>query len=253
MSCLLVAGPSTIRVTLLDGCGAPVVGDENAFVASCFTSIAMNSDTDTVDDTIYRDGTGSVCAIKRGCTTLLGYTVEANLNGVTPGLVSLMTGNPVVAGTDGEAIGYDDCAIQCNHGFALEVWNEVIGDACADGEVTYMYTLLPWVTGGYVTDLELGTDALAFQVTGTTRAGGNWGVGPWNVQGDPAAPMLTPLGASCHRRIMSTNVAPPEASCDPVEVPAPTGGGEGLVANTFAKTTGGTKTADVKEPATSAA
>ncbi|MFJ8143279.1 hypothetical protein [Streptomyces sp. NPDC096013] len=77
---------------------------------------------------------------------------------------------------------------------------------------------MPWVTNGIIGDLEIGSEAVTLQITGSTRAGRSWGVGPYDVQpidsaGTPG-PMLTPLDASCHRRTFLTTVAPPVPSCD---------------------------------------
>ncbi|MEU8472604.1 hypothetical protein AB0F30_32770 [Streptomyces sp. NPDC029006] len=71
-------------------------------------------------------------------------------------------------------------------------------------------------------DLEIGSEAVTLQVTGSTRSGGAWGAGPYDVNRDvngAPSPMLTPLGSTCHRRIFITDVPPPAPSCDYVAVP----------------------------------
>jgi hypothetical protein len=127
-------------------------------------------------------------------------------------------------GYDAKPIGFDTCSIKCDTGFAVELWAEVLGDACVAGATgQWIYFLLPWVTNGLLGDLEIGSEAVTLQVTGHTKAGGNWGVGPYDVQPADAAntpgPMLTPLGPSCHRRTFITTVEPPVPSCDYVPVP----------------------------------
>jgi hypothetical protein len=224
MACLLPIGPSTLRATLLDACGKPVTGVGNAYVADCFTSISMSAVTDDQDDIIYKNAAGKLCAVKRGCSTLLGYDVEMHISGVQPELVALLTGDPEVLDAGGATVGYDSCAYNCNHSVAIEVWAELIGDTCSTpGAVPqYLYTVIPWLQNVTVGDLEYGTDALDFQLTGKTRAGGQWGVGPWNVvpaTPGPSGPMLTPLGSSCHRRVQSTTIAPPAAACTAIAVP----------------------------------
>ncbi|MFG2626551.1 hypothetical protein [Streptomyces sp. NPDC048473] len=53
-------------------------------------------------------------------------------------------------------------------------------------------------------DLELANETVNFTLTGSTRTGGKWGVGPYDVMAQDAAgtpgPMLTPLGSTCYRR-----------------------------------------------------
>ncbi|MDQ0761982.1 hypothetical protein [Streptomyces canus] len=219
MSCPLIANADVMRITRVDQCGNPVCGEDNGFVFECFSSLAMNVNSDDGDDITYKAANGKVCGTKRGCPTFNGLDLELNVFSVSPEMVEILTGNPVFLGYDGTPIGFDTCSIQCNTGFALELWAEVLGEECADGaEGQWLYWLMPWVTNGIIGDLEIGSEAVTLQITGSTRAGGSWGVGPYDVQPLDAAgtpgPMLTPLSSSCHRRTFLTTVAPPEPSCD---------------------------------------
>ncbi|ALO79406.1 hypothetical protein [Streptomyces phage phiSAJS1] len=224
MSCNFVANIDTIRVTEVDACGKPVVGAENAFVTNCVATLAMNVVTDDQDDKIFRAANGNLCAIKRGCRTLLGYDTELTVLQASPEMIGIMTGNPAYLDAAGETVGFDDCSIQCNAGYAIEFWAELAGQVCSTtGAVKYLYGVLPWVTNGLLSDLELGAEAVNFQLDGSTRAGGQWGTGPFNVvngTGGTPAKMTTPLGATCHRRMLITELAPPVASCVAVAVPA---------------------------------
>lgn len=239
MSCDLIAALDVVRVTRLDVCGAPVAG-ENAFVTDCQASLAMNPNIETADDIIYRSSNGKLCGVKRGCPSLLGYDVEFNFYQVSPQLVDVLTNQPVVVDSAGEPVGNDDCDIVCDGGFALEFWTQLIGQNCTDtGAPRYLYGIIPWVSNAYLSDLELGGEAVTFQLIGASRAGGRWGVGPYDVTlngpapGTPG-PMLTPLGASCHRRMFITNVAPPvpDPDCDYATVPPPAEPPEGFAART---------------------
>ncbi len=230
MACSLIANLDTVRVTKLDACGVPLVGP-NAFVTECVASVAMNPNIDTQDDKVYRAANGSLCGFKPGCPTLLNYNLEFNFFQVSPQLADVLTGSPVVLDAGGEPVGFDSCNINCTGGFALEFWAELLNQDCAEtGTPQYLYVLIPWVSNAYLTDLEIGSDAVTFQVLGSSRAGGGWGVGPYDVvdtaipPATPAVPgpMLTPLGATCHRRIMTTTIAPPvpDPDCDYATVPA---------------------------------
>lgn len=226
MSCNLIANLDVVRVTKVDVCGVPIAG-ENAFVTECVASVAMNPNIDTQDDVIYRAANGVLCGVKRGCPTLLGYDLEFNFFQFSPELLDVLTGSPVVVDNIGEPVGSDSCTINCATGFALEFWVELIGAACADGTPQYLYGVLPWITNAYVTDLEIGSEQVTFQLLGSTRAGGGWGEGPYDVVLNGAAPgapgpMLTPLGPDCHRRMQLTPVAPPvpDPDCDYATVPA---------------------------------
>lgn len=224
----LIANADTIRVTRLDGCGRPVCGEDNGFVFDCFASLQMNPNVDDGEDVEYRAANGRICGFKRGCPSFRGFDIELEFFAVSPELIELMTGNPVVFGYDAKPIGYDDCSVQCNSGFALELWAEVIGEDVCDAQGSggaWIYFLLPWVTNGVLGDMEIGNEAASLTLNGATRAGGGWGTGPYNVMpinvGGTAGPLLTPIGANCHRRTILTTIAPPTPLSDYTAVTGP--------------------------------
>ena len=200
-------------------------------MSECVASVGMAPNIDTQDDVIYRAANGTLCGVKRGCPTLLGYDLTLDFFQVSPQLTSVLTNQPEVLDAGGELVGTDDCSIQCSGGFALEFWAELVGQNCTDtGDPRYLYVLLPWVSNAYISDLTIGSEQVTFQLLGNTKSGGRWGVGPYDVvqdaEGAPS-PMLTPLGPSCHRRMQIVTVAPPvpDPECDfatvPPLVPAP--------------------------------
>jgi hypothetical protein len=226
MTCDFIDALDTMRVTKVDQCGNPIPGP-NAFVTSCVASLAMNVVLDEQDDKIYRAANGNLCAVKRGCPSLLGYDIELHIQQFSPELLDILTRQPLVLSNTGAPAGVDSCNIPCNEGFALEFWATLMGQNCTTtGVQRYLYVLLPWITNAYLNDLEFGADVLDMQLNGSTRAGGQWDVGPYNVtlNGAPpgtAGPMLTPLGPTCHRRMQIVEVPPPAVSCDYVTVPTP--------------------------------
>lgn len=227
MSCPLIANLDTIRVTKVDACGVPIPGATSGFVTECIASLSMENNIDEGDDVVFKAANGKLCGFRKACPSLLNIDVTLTVFQASPELFDVLTGNPVVDDFGGDPIGTDTCAISCAAGFALEGWAEVLDDNCANGGTPkWVYFLLPWVTNGLIGDLEIGSEAVNFEITGSTRAGGGWGQGPYNVMGIDAlgtpGPMLTPLGATCHRRIMEVTVAPPTPSCDYTTVPAPT-------------------------------
>lgn len=222
MTCSYISNLTAVRLTKVDRCGDPIAGP-NAFANECVATLAMNPVLDEQDDRIFRAANGSLCAVKRGCPSLLGYDVELTVLFSSPELISIVTGNPTYSDAAGEVVGVDDCSVQCDTGFALEFWAELAGEPCSvTGNEKFLYGVLPWVTNGILTDIEFGAEAVNFQLNGSTRAGGQWGTGPFNVvlgAGNTPAPMTTPLGATCHRRMLITEVAPPVSSCEFVTVP----------------------------------
>ena len=226
VTCSYIANLTAARFTQVDECGVPIVGATSGYTSECAaSSIAMSPVTDDTDDVIYKAPNGTLCAVKRGCRTLLGYDITVNLMQVSPELTEVLTGNPVVLNSGGTVVGNDTCAVQCRAGFAMEFWAELIEPTCTTGAAQYLYVLVPWATNGLIGDFEVGAEAVNFELTASSRAGGGWGTGPYDVVSTttPAVTpgrLLTPLGSTCHRRIQITTVAPPTSSCTYTPVPA---------------------------------
>jgi hypothetical protein len=86
--------------------------------------------------------------------------------------------------------------------------------------VEYGYSLFPWVIEGTVGDLTFENGAANFVVNARTRAGSNWGTGPYNVDLSDATanlntpiPLLTPILSNQHNRMFLTRLAPPASAC----------------------------------------
>lgn len=88
----------------------------------------MNRSVEEGADVEYKAANGRICGFKRGCPSFRGFDIELNFFSVSPELIKIMTGSPVYYDFAGSPIGYDDCSIQCNSGFALELWAEVLGE-----------------------------------------------------------------------------------------------------------------------------
>lgn len=226
MTCSFIANAEVARITRVDSCGRPVCGADNGFVFECLTSLAMSPQYEDGTDVLYKAANGKRCAYKKGCPTLTGIEATINFQFISPEFIEIATGQPVVVGFDGEPIGYDDCDVKCDTGLAIELWSEILEDCdpAATNQGSWIYALLPWVTQATLGDIEIGSEAVELTLTGTTRSGGGWGVGPYLVQeqdalGTPGT-LLTPLGSTCHRRIFRTEVPPPTASCDYTPVTA---------------------------------
>ncbi|WP_433341735.1 hypothetical protein [Streptomyces sp. CA-253872] len=219
MSAPLISNAATVRVTRVDGCGRPVCGEDSAYVTDCFASVEMAANVEDGTDITFIAANGRQCGFKRGCPTLNGFDLTFTFYQASPELIEIMTGSPVYFDYAGKPVGFDSCAIPCNSGFALEVWTDVLGDDVCEDEAakgSWVYFLLPWLTNGQLGDVELAGEGVNLTLTGATRAGGRWGLGPYDVQAQDTAgtagPMLTPIGKDCHRRIFITSTPPPETS-----------------------------------------
>lgn len=222
MSCVFLAGIDTLRFTRLDNCGRPVCSADGSFVTNCVASLNLTSNTEDGAEISYVNGRGDRCGYLRRCPTLSDLTVELEVLFASPELLDIATASPVRFDYAGEVIGFETGNVSCTP-FALEGWINVLNQECADNVPgQWLYVLLPWVSGAILGDLEITGEATNFTITGNTRAGGSWGVGPYNVQAADAAntpgPLLAPLEATSHRAIQLTTVPPPTPSCDYVPV-----------------------------------
>lgn len=209
-----LAEGGVVRLTRVDQCGRPVEGEDNAIASECWASVQMTPNVNTGNDIEMLGMNGRSCAFKRACPDFRGFDVTAQFWEASPEQVELLTGNPVVFDHNGNPVGWDDCQVPCSSGFGLELWQDILGEECAeDAEGQWFYWLMPWLTGGMLGDLTVSNTGLQFTVTANTRPKSQWFLGPWDViaQDDlqTPGPLLTPLGANCHRRALITTIAPP--------------------------------------------
>lgn len=224
-SCPKLAEGDLVRVTRVDSCGAPVEGAGNAFVDDCWASVAMAPNVQAGTDIDFRAMSGQSCGFKRGCPSFRGFDITGSFFSASPEMIEMLTGNPVYEDYNGDAIGWDDCSVACTAGFALEVWQNIVGEECpTDGsDGLWFYWLLPWISNGVLGDITVGQEGVTFTLTGNTRANGSWSLGPWDVQAQDAmntpGPLLEVIGGDCHRRGFLTNISPPTADCSAILVP----------------------------------
>ncbi|MFF3665468.1 hypothetical protein [Microtetraspora malaysiensis] len=210
-----------MRATRVDNCGNPVIGPCSQVVTKGFVKVSYSPEIAEGEEIELRRADGQLCVSDQGCPELKWLTVEIEFCQVDPDLFSMITGYPTVLDWQGDAVGTRITSkVECDSGVALEVWSDVPGAPCSDGGLRqYGYFLLPWIVNGIIGDLEIGNDATTFTLTGKTKKGGNWGVGPYMV--DPtdgaspptAGPLLTPIGPDEHMDLHLTTVAPPEDAC----------------------------------------
>lgn len=224
--CLSLVKGRRIRVTRLDGCGRPIYGDDSQVTSKGFISVSFTANTSDSDEINVTNAAGETCVFEAAVTSLTGYGLEIAFCQVDPELFSLVTGQPVVLGCDGNTVvGFDvDTKIGLeNSNFALELWaGSPAGDACSTegAQGSFGYLLLPYLKGGILGDFTVENDAVTFTLTGANTAEGNsWGVGPYDDimldGGSPAAPgpMCTPVSTSVALRTMIVDLAPPADAC----------------------------------------
>lgn len=229
-TCFPLVRGRAIRVTRLDGCGAPVPGADSQVTSDGFISVALAAQTDEGTTISVQNAAGKICILDEPCPVFTGYEISVEFCGVDPDLFRLLTGQPSVQDAAGETVGFrmNSKIDACDSGFALEIWSNVPAAACEAGATggTFGYMLLPFNRGGVIGDFTVGNDAVNFTMSGAKSRDGNaWGVGPYNVvSGTGGAPSKLPeaIDINDHLIVQSTSVPPPDPSCGagPLGVPA---------------------------------
>ncbi len=212
---------TTMRVTRLDNCGAPVEGDCSTVVSEGFISVAMTDNIEPPDEFKQKNAQGRYCFPPVRTDPLLNW-IETSIQfcQVDPELFEMVTGSPIITddSTPVDAIGFaTDSDSYATAKFALEVWTNLAGDAACDvnGE-RFGYLLLPFLKEGTFGEVTIENGPVNFTVNTITKEGTQWGVGPYDVildvDGNPS-PLLSAIPSTRHRQWMLTRLAPPAASC----------------------------------------
>lgn len=184
--CFSLVRGRAMRVTRLDGCGAPVIGATSVVVSDGFIQVALTANVDEGTTISVQNAAGKTCVLDEPCPVFTGYDVEVQFCQVDPDLYAMMTAQEVVLDAAANSVGFgvDSDADACNSGFALELWSNVPAAACEAGATQgqYGYFLIPFLRGGVLGDFTIGNDAVNFTLTGAKSRDGNaWGTGPYNV------------------------------------------------------------------------
>ncbi len=206
------------RITREDSCGTPVYGDNGQAVTTGVITATFTANSNTRDALQVFNSNGDLCIDEPAIVNLSGYTVEVAFCGMSPDVFEMMTGMPVKYDAFGAAVGIKvDIGVDLeSFAFGLEIWTGLAtDDACGQvGEVSYGYILLPFLKGGRLSDFTVQNGEINFTISdATTRKGGSWGKGPYNVEVNPgpvAGPLLEAITSTEVMLIQLTNVAPPE-------------------------------------------
>lgn len=230
-TCWSSIGAEVMRATRLDSCGAPVVGPCSTVVSDGFVSIAWESEIKEGTEVEVLKANGRLCVSDKACDEIKWLNLTIAFCQVNPDLFEMITGFPLVVDWEGTSVGNRvGRDILCDGGFALEAWTRVPGQPCvvgAEDSKPWGYFLAPWVKGAVLTGFTMENDAASFEITARTELGGNWGVGPYDVDAtdalNTAGPLLTPIGPRDFLDMHLTTIQPPEVpeDCGCVALPAP--------------------------------
>lgn len=212
--CFSVVRGKVVRVTELDACGVPVVGGSFA-VSEGFISVALSAELESGDEFVQKNANGKLCINERSPDSLKRLNVTVDWCNVDPDIISIITGNPVEL-DDANAVGFRIQEGAADAKWALEVWTGLGGDQCdAEGNLSYGYLLVPFITGSTLGDVTIENGAATFQTNGYTQGNSGWDTGPFEVIGTNAAPTVLddPIGATDHALLRIVHVTPPTPVC----------------------------------------
>lgn len=230
-TCFAVLRLPMVRVTSLNSCGVVNTGTGVQVTTSGLVSVAMAVNEEALQDYFTLNADAQPCITDTAPPVLKWLDLTITFCNVDPRLLNLVSGEPLVLNdaTVPVAIGWDTAVGSVNSvNFAFEGWTRIGGtsQACVGTLPSYGYFLLPWVTNGVIGDISIDNGAATFTVTARTQAGGQWGVGPYNVVLSAATatlnqpmPLLTSIGPLVHRRLFVTQLAPPPAVCGGGDLP----------------------------------
>lgn len=206
-TCYAMVRGSAIRVTNLDRCGD--VGDPVTYaVSKSVASVRINDVVESgVTDTLRTDEDEIRMRLVQSDTTIR-YLVDVDFLRVDPGLLSIVTGVPMVTNDAGDVVGFDSVPRLPAKAFALEVWSRLADSSCTDGR-KWGYTVFPFLKGGYVSGFTFANSRVSFNLRGAqSRKSDRWGVGPYDLEG-PWRRLLTDVSRNTPWRTTVTTGAPP--------------------------------------------
>lgn len=223
-----------VRATLLDACGLPATGDEEAcatVTTDGIITIEQTAELQDMDDFYEKNADGSFCVEEVDPEILKWYNLTLTFCLVDPELVYLLTRSALIMSDADTPIAIGNRSSEGDIAlvnFAFEAWTRLANQAdCADG-TKYGYVLWPWVVQGKMGDVTYQNGTANFVVTARTHRDSLWGVGPYMVYeseatatlGDPKR-LLSPVAAADHRLHFVTGLNPPVSACGCTSIPLP--------------------------------
>lgn len=225
--CFTVVRGKRLRVTRLDECGNPPADEteDSLVVTKGFVTVELSAVVADGTDIEQMNANGDLCVSDRSRDQFRRWDVSIELCDVDPALLSMLTNVVVEEDWNGDVVGIRQVEGASVDTFALELWTGVPGSDCVAGEPTqYGYMLLPTVVPGNLGDITIENGATTFSVAGFTKGSGGWGTGPYDVVptdvDNTPGRLETAIDAREHLLLRTTTIAPPEAECGALPMPA---------------------------------
>lgn len=201
---------SAVRVTGLSSHGA-VPSTPSYAVSRCVASVKINEVTESGSNELIKDRWDSNRLHFVSPDKIIKYAVDLSFLRVDPGMLSLVSGVPVVTNAEGDIVGFDANTRLPAASFGLEVWSKITG-RCATPQ--YGYTLFPFLKGGYLTGFEFANGLVSFNLVGAqTKRNPGWGSGPYAITADGGLLPGAPISKGKAWRVLVVDAPPPEQTC----------------------------------------
>ena len=217
-NCFNIVRGRVMRVTLLDDCCSVYEDSPPACevaVTDGLISVAMTANVEPGEEIRDRNWAGDLCTSDVSPDIFIRWDLEWTFCRVDPIIASLLTGAALeLDGTD--VVGFRSAEGALTQNVAIEMWTGTTPVECGpDATPTLGYFLLPCVSGGRFGDLTIQNGRADFVITGgKSKSGAGWGVGPYDVIGDPAGPLDVAIQEGQHHLLRTTITPPPSADCD---------------------------------------
>ena len=178
---------SALRVTKLTSVGSATDPIQYAVSKSASRVVVNEVSEDNLNEMVRSDVTARderrLFLSNPGNT--VRYTADVDFIRVDPGVLTLVSGVPLVLNAHGDVVGFDSKTKLRAVSFGLEVWTRLAGAECTlSGEREWGYTALPFLRGGYLSGFEFANGLVSFNLRGAqTRKVSRWGVGPFDLYG----------------------------------------------------------------------
>jgi len=196
---------SAIRVTGLTRTGG--IPDPIPYaVSKSVVSVTINEVTESGGNEFLRNDQDSPRLHFVTSDETIRHKVDISFIRVDPGVLSLVSGVPVVMNAAGDVAGFDSTTRLAAASFALEVWSRLASTGCP---TRYGYTLFPFLKGGVLSGFSFSNGLVSFGLQGaTTRRSPKWGIGPYDIDG-AGVRLLTPVSRNTSWRTTIVSAAPP--------------------------------------------
>lgn len=206
--CYSMVRGSAIRVTGLKPCSS--IPDPIVFgVSKSVTRVAINEQSEGGTNELQRNEEDEPRLHLVTPAEMIRFTADIEFIRCDPGVLSLVSGVPVVENAVGDIVGFDSDTRLPAKAFALEVWARLAAEACAPGERRYGYTLFPFLKGGFVSGFQFSDGLVSFSLRNAkTRRASKWGKGPYDLTGEFER-LYTPVSGNLMFRSFITTAPPP--------------------------------------------